>query len=69
MERNMSACPICSKPAVKEFQPFCSKRCADVDLSRWLKGSYAIPGEAASDLDGPERPGQPPARPREDEDD
>ena len=38
------ACPICSKPADKTFAPFCSRRCADVDLSRWLKGSYAIPG-------------------------
>ena len=40
-------CPICSKSAVERYAPFCSKRCADVDLSRWLKGSYAIPGETA----------------------
>ena len=40
-------CPICSKQAVERYQPFCSKRCADVDLSRWLKGSYAIAGEPA----------------------
>ncbi|MET7242087.1 DNA gyrase inhibitor YacG [Methylobacterium sp. EM32] len=38
------ACPICGKPAVPEFKPFCSKRCADVDLQRWLSGRYAIPG-------------------------
>ncbi|MDQ0462602.1 endogenous inhibitor of DNA gyrase (YacG/DUF329 family) [Caulobacter ginsengisoli] len=37
-------CPICGKPAVQEFRPFCSKRCADVDLHRWLGGSYVIPG-------------------------
>ena len=37
------ACPICAKPKAKDFQPFCSKRCADVDLSRWLKGIYRIP--------------------------
>ena len=37
-------CPICRKPAVPAFHPFCSRRCADVDLARWLKGSYAIPG-------------------------
>ena len=43
------ACPICSKPADKAFRPFCSRRCADVDLSRWLKGSYAIPGERAGE--------------------
>lgn len=36
-------CPICSKPAVEKFKPFCSKRCADVDLNRWLTGSYVIP--------------------------
>ena len=37
------ACPICGKPAVEEFKPFCSRRCADVDLNRWLSGVYAIP--------------------------
>jgi endogenous inhibitor of DNA gyrase (YacG/DUF329 family) len=42
-------CPICSKPSEQKFNPFCSKRCADVDLSRWLKGSYAIPGRPAED--------------------
>lgn len=36
-------CPICKKPARFEFRPFCSKRCADVDLNRWLSGGYAIP--------------------------
>jgi endogenous inhibitor of DNA gyrase (YacG/DUF329 family) len=36
-------CPICGKPAVEAFKPFCSKRCADVDLNRWLTGSYVIP--------------------------
>ncbi len=47
------ACPICSRPANKAFAPFCSQRCADVDLSRWLKGGYAIPGnEAGDDEDG-----------------
>lgn len=45
------ACPICSKPAAKPFAPFCSRRCADVDLSRWLKGSYAIPGREAGEDD------------------
>jgi endogenous inhibitor of DNA gyrase (YacG/DUF329 family) len=43
------ACPICSKPAQKPYSPFCSRRCADVDLSRWLKGSYAIPGGGAGE--------------------
>lgn len=36
-------CTNCSKPMVAEYRTFCSKRCADVDLSRWLGGSYAIP--------------------------
>jgi endogenous inhibitor of DNA gyrase (YacG/DUF329 family) len=36
-------CPICGKPTVDKFKPFCSKRCADVDLNRWLTGSYVIP--------------------------
>ena len=36
-------CPICGKPAVEAFKPFCSKRCADVDLNRWLTGAYVIP--------------------------
>jgi endogenous inhibitor of DNA gyrase (YacG/DUF329 family) len=37
-------CPICGKPSVEAFKPFCSKRCADVDLNRWLSGNYVIPG-------------------------
>ncbi len=37
-------CPICKKPSDESVKPFCSKRCADIDLGRWLKGSYAIPG-------------------------
>jgi len=37
------ACPICGKPVAAAFKPFCSKRCADVDLHRWFSGSYAIP--------------------------
>ena len=36
-------CPICGKPAEQQFRPFCSKRCADVDLNRWLSGTYAVP--------------------------
>jgi endogenous inhibitor of DNA gyrase (YacG/DUF329 family) len=40
-------CPICGKPRSERYDPFCSKRCADVDLHRWLKGSYVIPGANA----------------------
>ncbi|WP_205961690.1 DNA gyrase inhibitor YacG [Pararhodobacter oceanensis] len=37
-------CPNCGKAAVDAHKPFCSKRCADVDLARWLRGDYVIPG-------------------------
>jgi uncharacterized protein len=36
-------CVICGKPMAEVFKPFCSKRCADVDLHRWLSGVYAVP--------------------------
>ena len=45
-------CPICGKPTLPAKRPFCSKRCADVDLHRWLGGVYAIPAEPESDEDG-----------------
>ena len=45
-------CPICGKPADDAFRPFCSKRCADVDLNRWLSGVYAVPGKEEEDEDG-----------------
>ena len=45
-------CPICGKPPREEYQPFCSKRCADVDLNRWLTGTYVIP---ARDDEAPEQ--------------
>lgn len=38
-------CPICKKPNVIEHRPFCSIRCADVDLGRWFSGRYVVPGE------------------------
>lgn len=45
-------CPICAKPQAARWQPFCSKRCADVDLGRWLKESYRIPTTDAAPADG-----------------
>ena len=48
-------CPICGKPMVEEFKPFCSRRCADIDLNRWLTGNYVIPArddEPLPDADG-----------------
>ncbi len=41
-------CPICKAEAVARYRPFCSARCANVDLGRWLKGAYAIPAEPAA---------------------
>jgi len=42
-------CPICGKPSSEAARPFCSGRCRDVDLNRWLSGSYAIPGREDED--------------------
>jgi uncharacterized protein len=43
-------CPICQRPMTAEFRPFCSKRCQQVDLGKWLKGRYRIPtNEAPTD--------------------
>ncbi|MEM6439139.1 MAG: DNA gyrase inhibitor YacG [Pseudomonadota bacterium] len=39
------SCPICAAPTVHAYRPFCSRRCADMDLARWLNGSYAVPAE------------------------
>ena len=52
----LTACPICGKPAQAKTRPFCSTRCADVDLGRWLTGSYAIP-VAEDEADGDENDG------------
>ncbi|MBC6441813.1 MAG: DNA gyrase inhibitor YacG [Rhodobacteraceae bacterium] len=45
------ACPICEKDTDAKYRPFCSRRCADVDLGKWLNGSYAIPGPPVYDDD------------------
>jgi uncharacterized protein len=54
------ACPICGKPVEARFTPFCSRRCADIDLGRWLKGNYAIPGAPDSGADKTEEDLEPP---------
>ncbi len=51
------SCPLCGKPTAAAFKPFCSKRCADIDLNRWLSGVYAVPAKDEEDEDG-ERPVQ-----------
>jgi endogenous inhibitor of DNA gyrase (YacG/DUF329 family) len=52
--RSVALCPICKQPRSERYRPFCSKRCADVDLGRWLNGSYAIPVTEDDDEDGEE---------------
>ena len=47
--RSRKECPICGKPAQQATRPFCSDGCKDVDLHRWLSGSYAIPGKSDDD--------------------
>lgn len=44
-----AGCPICGKPTDSAYRPFCSKRCADVDLQRWLAGVYAVPAEEGAE--------------------
>ncbi len=46
-----NVCPICGKPAEQRFRPFCSRRCTDVDLNRWLSGVYAVPVVAEEEGD------------------
>jgi len=36
-------CPLCGKPRVHQYRPFCSARCRDVDLGRWFTQSYTVP--------------------------
>ena len=57
-------CPICKRPLDEHedglrFHPFCSKRCAEIDLGRWLKGAYAIPATETEDEDAEAAEGEP----------
>ncbi|RFP87815.1 DNA gyrase inhibitor YacG [Rhodobacteraceae bacterium 63075] len=45
------SCPICTKDAAPEYTPFCSRRCADIDLAKWLSGSYALPSTDPEDIE------------------
>jgi uncharacterized protein len=45
-------CPICGKRATPRSRPFCSPRCAQIDLGRWLKGGYRIPTDETPEADG-----------------
>lgn len=45
------SCPICQSKTDPNYRPFCSKRCADVDLAKWLSGSYAVPSNDPEDVE------------------
>ncbi len=45
------SCPICEEPTDRAYRPFCSKRCADIDLAKWLNGSYSVPSQREDDVD------------------
>jgi len=47
--RKTRPCPICNKPSSNAFHPFCTRRCANVDLGKWLGGNYAIATEEPTD--------------------
>ncbi|MCB1368951.1 MAG: DNA gyrase inhibitor YacG [Rhodobacteraceae bacterium] len=42
-------CPICEKDSHADYRPFCSRRCADVDLGKWLTGSYRVPTDETAE--------------------
>jgi endogenous inhibitor of DNA gyrase (YacG/DUF329 family) len=45
------ACPICAAAPDKQYRPFCSRRCADLDLAKWFNGSYAAPSTDPDDVE------------------
>jgi len=49
-------CPICGKLAAAGHRPFCSPRCADIDLGRWLNGAYRVETDESVDNGGDEPP-------------
>ena len=51
-------CPVCGKPSTQAHHPFCSGRCADIDLNRWLSGAYVIPAEPVAEDDDDALPSQ-----------
>lgn len=45
------SCPICGQESQQRYRPFCSGRCADIDLGKWLTGSYAVPSQSPEDIE------------------
>lgn len=64
MTEPAASCPICGRPMVARFRPFCSARCAEVDLQRWFSGAYAVPAEEGDERadETPDLAGQPEPR-------
>ncbi|MGE0734188.1 MAG: DNA gyrase inhibitor YacG [Alphaproteobacteria bacterium] len=60
-KKKIGRCPLCKAASAAKFSPFCSQRCADADLARWLNGQYRVPAEDEPDEDGPQDPNAPPA--------
>ncbi|MBL8658532.1 MAG: DNA gyrase inhibitor YacG [Rhodospirillales bacterium] len=66
--RRARRCPICRAPSAAAFDPFCSGRCADIDLGHWLAGDYRIPASESGGADDAEDAGadEPPSAADED---
>ena len=45
------SCPICRRASVADYRPFCSRRCADIDLAKWLTGAYSVPSDEPEDIE------------------
>jgi len=58
--RNPVRCPVCRKDATAAYRPFCSRRCADVDLARWLRADYVLPGRDGEAAEQPDPSDDPP---------
>lgn len=62
IQKALGKCPICGALSEHDARPFCSRRCADIDLSRWLRGAYVIQGSGQDDDedgDGADAPPEP----------
>ena len=54
--KSVRPCPLCGRPAAVRFRPFCSRRCADQDLGKWVTGDYRIPTDERANAED-EEPG------------
>lgn len=42
-KKKRGRCPMCGAETAVRYRPFCSRRCADLDLARWFSGAYSVP--------------------------